>query len=266
MWRSAEFTLLPRLAELAEASSGQAEWRLAVLEALRSEVYFDDAFWSMGPSTTDKTAQVHLLADATNECWPPFLRHPERYRLQTGMAMLMSRGGAGIDLDMASRQELDRTPLFAEVLRPGGIAVTLTVLPTFRGGAVSCISFGRRGRRSRFGAHDLEFMQRAVRTLGVLEAAFQSRLRPAAGATGSRAALSSLAPQERKIAEFIASGLSTKEIAGLLGTSPYTVRNQTSQVYKKLGFSGRARLASFAAAANESAAVEPERIEADASL
>jgi RNA polymerase sigma factor (sigma-70 family) len=49
-------------------------------------------------------------------------------------------------------------------------------------------------------------------------------------------------PRERQIVELIAEGMTHKQIARRLGISPSTVRNQTAQVYRKAGVSGRAAL------------------------
>lgn len=57
-------------------------------------------------------------------------------------------------------------------------------------------------------------------------------------------ALSGLSGREREVAELFASGMTSKEVARTLGTSPSTVRNQVVRIYEKLGISNKAALAS----------------------
>jgi len=51
-----------------------------------------------------------------------------------------------------------------------------------------------------------------------------------------------LTPAEHLVTQWAAQGLSYKEIAQQLGTSPATVRNQLHSVYRKLGVAGKAAL------------------------
>lgn len=59
--------------------------------------------------------------------------------------------------------------------------------------------------------------------------------------------LSGLSPREREVAGLFASGMTNKQVARALGTSPSTVRNQVMRIYEKLGISSKAELASLAA-------------------
>ena len=55
----------------------------------------------------------------------------------------------------------------------------------------------------------------------------------------------SLSPAERDVALFLLKGLSHKEVAELRSTSERTVRQQSREVYRKSGLSGRAALSAF---------------------
>jgi DNA-binding CsgD family transcriptional regulator len=57
--------------------------------------------------------------------------------------------------------------------------------------------------------------------------------------------LSGLSPREREVAGLFASGMTNKQVARALGTSPSTVRNQVVRIYEKLGISSKAELAGF---------------------
>jgi Response regulator containing a CheY-like receiver domain and an HTH DNA-binding domain len=58
--------------------------------------------------------------------------------------------------------------------------------------------------------------------------------------------LSGLSPREREVAGLFASGMTNKQVARVLGTSPSTVRNQVMRIYEKLGISSKAELATLA--------------------
>lgn len=58
-------------------------------------------------------------------------------------------------------------------------------------------------------------------------------------------ALERLSPREREVAELSASGLTYKDVARHLGTSPSTVRNQIARIYEKLDVSSKAELTSL---------------------
>jgi DNA-binding CsgD family transcriptional regulator len=59
--------------------------------------------------------------------------------------------------------------------------------------------------------------------------------------------LSLLTPRQREIAHLVARGLTTREIAVLLGSSPNTVRNQLSALFRVTHTSTRAELAALVA-------------------
>ena len=52
-----------------------------------------------------------------------------------------------------------------------------------------------------------------------------------------------LTHQEQKIVALIAQGLTNKEIAQRLGSSPFTVRNQVKVIIRKLGLKNRVQVA-----------------------
>jgi DNA-binding NarL/FixJ family response regulator len=52
-----------------------------------------------------------------------------------------------------------------------------------------------------------------------------------------------LTRQEQKIVALVARGLTNKEIAQRLGSSPFTVRNQVHVIMRKLGLKSRVQVA-----------------------
>jgi two-component system, NarL family, response regulator DevR len=55
--------------------------------------------------------------------------------------------------------------------------------------------------------------------------------------------MTQLTPQEQKIVVLVAQGLTNKEIAQQLGSSPYTVRNQVIGIIRKLELKNRVQVA-----------------------
>lgn len=52
-----------------------------------------------------------------------------------------------------------------------------------------------------------------------------------------------LSSREREVAILFASGMTNKQVARALGTSPFTIRNQIASIYEKLSISSKAELA-----------------------
>ena len=82
----------------------------------------------------------------------------------------------------------------------------------------------------------------AARALGELRAT-RAHIPAPAVPTPPRISLSTLTPQERRVAEAVASGASDRQAAAELFLSPRTVAYHLSSVYRKLGISSRAALA-----------------------
>jgi two-component system response regulator DevR len=55
--------------------------------------------------------------------------------------------------------------------------------------------------------------------------------------------MNQLTPQEQKIVALVAQGLTNKEIAQRLGSSPFTVRNQVKVIMRKLELKNRVQVA-----------------------
>jgi DNA-binding NarL/FixJ family response regulator len=55
--------------------------------------------------------------------------------------------------------------------------------------------------------------------------------------------MNQLSPREQKIVALVAQGLTNKEIAQRLGSSPFTVRNQMKVIIRKLELKNRVQVA-----------------------
>lgn len=51
--------------------------------------------------------------------------------------------------------------------------------------------------------------------------------------------IESLSPKQREVMELVVKGLKTDAIASSLGCSPETVKDHLSEIYRRLGVSGR---------------------------
>jgi DNA-binding CsgD family transcriptional regulator len=129
-------------------------------------------------------------------------------------------------------------------LRPAAIRTFLIGEIAFRGKPASFLVLCRQGRGRGFGTRDREILRSLRNALGVVEAAFCA----VSPSCASNLAPGILSPRESQVASLVVRGLQNKEIAAVLGTSPETVRKQTSRIYAKTGAPGRVRLAALFAA------------------
>jgi DNA-binding CsgD family transcriptional regulator len=229
------------LVERATTASGLGDWRIAVLEAIFEHVPSEDASWGATTPAGGST-HVHLPLDR-GEPWTRFAADPARYVFVPALQATQRLGGASISSEVMSARDLDRTPMFSEILRPAGVTATMTVLPQFRGVPTSCIGFGRHGRAARFRPAERELLRDMVNAIGTVEMAFLAQRPPTPSADSPLFAR--LSPCEQRVAALVGQGFSNKEVAALIGTSPQTVRKQTISVFRKLGARGRSHLAAL---------------------
>jgi DNA-binding CsgD family transcriptional regulator len=198
------------------------------------------------PSLDSPVAQPRAAAvvNLDARAFARFLENRARYFLSAKplYSRLLETRGPVIDTDCIARRALERIALYEEVLVPAGCSTVMAGSLTFRGASNGMLALARGGRDARFRPCDAQRMGALLPFLGVADAAVAARCAlegsPDLGALGTR---------ERQVARLIATGLQNKEIADVLGTSVYTVRNQSRRIYEKLGISGRTRLAAWLA-------------------
>lgn len=226
-------------------SSALRQWTLAQIAGL---LPFDSAIFlsprlAEAPSMVNKAEFRHLY-------WN-YARNPERYRrgLAKGARAAGALGGAYLDTDVFSASERRNLPLYVEMVRPQGIASQIVARPTFHGRSIGLVYLCRHGT-GRFRGRDLECMLRLLSIIALSHAAVDS----VATAPGSpraasaeveprRDVIDSLSARERDVVLYASVGMSSREIAELLGTSLNTVNKQVASAYRKLGVSRRAELA-----------------------
>jgi DNA-binding CsgD family transcriptional regulator len=100
----------------------------------------------------------------------------------------------------------------------------------------------RRARRKAAAREALEAARSGFEAIGAR--AWADRARTELGRVGGRPPSSgALTPTERRVAELVAQGLQTKQVAGRLFVSPKTVEGHLSRIYGKLGVRSRTELA-----------------------
>ncbi|MGE0787259.1 MAG: LuxR C-terminal-related transcriptional regulator [Sandaracinaceae bacterium] len=197
---------LPRLAEAFDAD-------VALFAARRGT---ELARWGLGIP-----AAVDARLDARWDRYAPDVRVVQDAAL---------RDGAAIDRRVLGDRGLERSRVYDEIMRPVRGTESLFVMPSFRGCKLGFVMLGRVGRRFT----DRELTRgRALRpTLSIAIAAHARPIEePELAVT--------LSPSERDLLEYLQLGCTSKQIALARGTSFFTVRNQLSALYRKLGVGNR---------------------------
>lgn len=169
-----------------------------------------------------------------------------RYRaeLRRGRAIALQRG-AYIDNEVYSVAERSRLSFYNEIIAPQGVRDRIVGYVAFHGRVDAVIHLCRHGRGARFVPRELDAIRQLLPTLGLAYAAFRSQNEDAP-ALDTLGRLERLTAREHQIVNYVRRGYHNKEIASLLGSSPLTVRNQLSEVFRKLELSGRSALAAHA--------------------
>jgi DNA-binding CsgD family transcriptional regulator len=155
------------------------------------------------------------------------------------VAALQRLGGA-LDRDLVSLRERRKFAFYADIVRPQYIDSMLVMVPRWRGLPLGMLRL-QRSRGSAFQSEDLALAMQLLPAVEVSLAALRTAW-PGRQPFGPR-----LTPRENEIAAHVARGLTTPQIALLLGTSRLTVRNQIGRIFDKLGIASRAELAAWVA-------------------
>lgn len=155
-----------------------------------------------------------------------------RHASELGPVLAAARTGATVDADVLGERRVQSTRYFAEVVRPHGGRDTLYALPAWDGEPTGCVLLGRCGPRGRFRRRDLDRVSTLLPTIALASMAVLKRARAAPP----------LSRRESEIVDLLRRGFRSKDIAGTLGSSPNTVRNQIWRLMARLGVATRAEL------------------------
>ncbi len=217
-------------------------YRSWALRRLRSLASFDTAAYvplshpAGGPASlgrdVEDTARYHGL----------LLARPAHYApsLAKGAAAANLNGGVYVDTEVYTPAERDTLPFFADIIRPQGIGSQIVIVVSFHGRSRGSIHLSRHGRGPRFTPADARPLREVVPALALAQAAFDVGV---GSGRATQVAADVLTERELTVAHLVAQGFRNRDIAALLGTSPYTVRNQLAVVFRKLDVRTRAALA-----------------------
>ena len=206
-----------------------------LVEFLRAEEIVEPGTARVVP---DQVEALIALGDlvAAGELLDWFERNARRLRRRSALAAAARcRGllaGAGGDVDGAV------TELRGAVELHDGVPIPLELARTQ-------LAYGSALRRSRQKAAARGALESACSGFEAIGArAWAARTRAELGRLGGRPPSSgALTPTEQRVAELVAQGLQTKQVAGRLFVSPKTVEGHLSRIYGKLGVSSRTELA-----------------------
>ena len=142
--------------------------------------------------------------------------------------------GRCLDTDIyASESAKKNSPYYNEIMKPSQVSSLACFGLKWRRQPLLFISASRHDG-SLFGERELDIFSLVTPALeAALLANLESRESPAQA---------KLTAREREICGMIVRGLSNREIGGILGSSPYTVRNQSVQIFRKLEVDNRVEL------------------------
>jgi DNA-binding CsgD family transcriptional regulator len=226
--------------ELVEQAATVADSRALILSSLATLVPYDSAIFAdpiyatprhllRPPATVNKDGFRSLYFQVAAQ---PKLYRPTISRIEA----VTTRAGVIRDGDAFSLAERQRSPFYADVVAPQGIASQLLCSVGFRGRSIGLIHLCRHDR-GRFRSVEVERVAAARGAISLVAAAVAGVAREPSPPDAD------LTARERQVVALIARGLVNKEIAALLGTSVNTVRNQVAHLLRKTGCGNRTALA-----------------------
>jgi len=217
------------IVELARSARSAGEFQQALLPAVMQYVGADVAAFEVGGA--DSPATSGFRADVVGD-WASTRR---RHTGELGPVLAAARAGVAIDAEILGETRVRSTRYFSEVVRPHGGRETLCALPTWGGVPAGCLWLGRCGPRGRFRRRDVAGVAALLPAIALTSVVMAARpIRPPAGAA--------LSARESEIVDLLRLGLRSREIAGALGTSTNTVRNQIWRLMARLGAGTRGEL------------------------
>jgi DNA-binding CsgD family transcriptional regulator len=232
--------VVAELASRAKDAPDVPAFRREVLDAYRTLVPFDTAVFSE-PIRHESTTTIDVDSNALQiiqHCERNFHRYEPDLR---GPLELARKVGGFVDHEVYSSRDRRELRLYREIVGPQRVRSSVVLTPCWRGSTVGIIRLERHGG-TRFSQGDLEL---ATTLLPVIQLAMVA-LRAIEGSARCEH-LPRLSIREAEIAGHVARGLTTSQIALILGTSPLTVRNQIGRIFDKTRVASRAELAAWVA-------------------
>jgi DNA-binding CsgD family transcriptional regulator len=213
-------------------------FRREALDIYRALIPYDTAVFSepLRPAAITTVDVDRAAFDLIEHCERNFARYEPDLR---GSLEVARRVGGFVDHEVYSSRDRRELPIYCEMVRPQGISSILMLLPAWKGNVVGMIRLQRHASTP-FSREDVDA---AVAFLPVVEVGLAAlRSTPSPVAEG---AMPELSRREAQIAGHVERGLTTSQIALILGTSPLTVRNQIGRIFDKTRVASRAELAAW---------------------
>lgn len=199
---------------------------------------FEDGISSQG------VGAIATVSEEARAQWPDLHRQADPV-----LRAALQHGGALVDADYLGRA-LQRAPYYEVLMRPVRGRATLIGAVALGGHLLAKVAVGRCEGSSAFKQCHTAALAAVLPTLALsLQAHRTPRAQAPAPRSMARAdatAYARLTRREREVLDYLRFGYSNAQIALALGSQPRTVRNQLSQVYRKLDVATRAEAVAVA--------------------
>jgi DNA-binding CsgD family transcriptional regulator len=226
------------LAGLLSECRSRTEYEAARLEWLERVVGFDASYFGAASPEQVVTPSVNGVdRERVSRCEA----NADRYwadRLTLQRAALSQRGVVA-DHDALSLRARDRMPFYREVVAGHGIRATAVAILRLRGQVSGSVFLGRSSWGARFGG-ELSLLRGALPVLALGEAVHAPAHAPPSPQTFDAFGLT---PRECTVLQLLCRGWTNAQIAGQLGSSPRTVKNQVATILRKTQSQNRTELA-----------------------
>ena len=229
------------LALSARESRERPDFLKRALDAFGALVSFDSAVF------TDAEPGQPLTTVGVEPCALKFVKLCEQnfasYMPEIAPVFDAARRERGaLDHEVFSADFRQKSRFYAEIVRPQRVDSVLFMLPRWQSRTLGQLRFERHSP-TRFRRDDL------AKALDLLPM-FELALAALSVDPPSAESFAPLSPRESDIAVHVARGLTNPQIAALLGTSKFTIRNQISRIFDKTRVASRSELAAWMARRN----------------
>lgn len=233
---------------VAEIACGAPSWNAVeheVTSLVLAEIGGETAFFGFDDTLgAHPKGAVESLGREIREQWAAIHNQSEQL-----MKTALSRGGVVVDSELLG-SDLERVLYYQLMMRPVHGRSTLIGAVAAGDRVLAKLAVGRCWGSSAFREREAQQLRAVLPTLALALQVHQLS-GPASPAPSSLArinqrAYDSLSRREREVLDYVRLGYSNAQIGIALGTRPRTVRNQLSEVYRKLGVANRAEAVAIA--------------------
>lgn len=228
-------TSVAALLDVTAQALSRVEYESARLEWLERNIGLDSSY--VGPAAPDVPGTKAMATGVSARIFTRCETEADRYwadRLTLNTAA-MRAGGVVADHDALALAERERMPFYREIVRGHGIRATVVCLLRSRGQVSSCLYLGRTSRGARFDGAKLDRLREALPALALGKRLFDALPDVTPPAI-------SFTRRENQVLSLLTRGLTNAEIGAVLGTSPFTVKNQIAAMLAKAGVKNRTEL------------------------